>query len=246
MTGKEIIDSAVCLDAADGSLLIDPWMLLASKWGIRHAIVAPMDAMVAVDNEAGNAATRELVRQRPAEFSALAVANPWYGGRALEMLNAAFDAGAVGLYLHPGRQGFRLSDAVVDPLIAVCADRDKPVYVYTGTPVCSEPFQLAELARRFPRVTFVMGHMAWSDFSGYDAVPAARQAPNIVIESSCTVASLVQAAIDELGAERVLFGSGYPRSRPGHEIAKLHELRLSPRQRALFLHDNARRIWRIL
>jgi len=245
MTFGPIIDSAVCLDADTGRLRTEPWLALARKWQITHAVIAPTDAMVAVDNEIANSALLELVRRHPAAFSALAVTNPWYGPRALGMLNAAFDAGAVGLYLHFGRQGFHLTDAILDPLVALCAQRGKPIYAYTGTPVCCEPLQLAELARRFPRAKFVMGHMGWSDYSGYDAIPAARQAPNIVLETSCTTAGVVQAAIDELGVERVIFGSGHPRSRPSHEIAKIHDLRLSPEQMELYLCGNARRLWRI-
>jgi predicted TIM-barrel fold metal-dependent hydrolase len=53
---------------------------------------------------------------------------------AVDELKRAFDAGLVGLYLHPGRQGFHLTEAVVDPLIEVCGERGKPVYSHTGTP----------------------------------------------------------------------------------------------------------------
>jgi hypothetical protein len=57
------------------------------------------------------------------------------------------------------------------------------VYVVTGVPVADEPLQLAELARRFPRVTFVMGRSGRTDFS-LDLVPALTSAANLVAETA--------------------------------------------------------------
>ena len=245
MPPNDIIDSAVCLPAVQGVLQADAWLALAERWGIRHSIAAPTDEFVAVYNDEGNAQLAETVRRHPERLSALAVANPWYGPRAVETLRRAFDLGFVGLYLHPGRQGFHLTDSILDPLIQLCVERGKPVYAYPGTPICAMPLQLAELARRFPAATFVMGHMAWSDFCGYDVIPAARQADNIVLETSCSTSGMVKLAIDAVGPRRVLFGSGFPRSRPSHEFEKLKHLALPPDQLDLYLHENARRVWKL-
>ena len=240
-----IIDSAVCLRVRNGTLDADAWLSLAASWGITHSVAAPSGQFVAVYNAEGNALMSDLIQRHPGKLSALAVANPWYGPKAVDMLRRAFDAGCCGLYLHPGRQGFHLTESLVDPLIELCIERDKPIYAYTGTPICAQPLQLAELARRFPQATFVLGHMGWSDFSGYDDIPAALQAPNIMLETSCTSGGGVRRAVDTVGAERVLFGSGYPRSHPAHEFEKIKCLGLSQRQSDLYLRGNALRIWKV-
>lgn len=214
------------------------------EWGIDHAVIAPSDEFVAVYNEEGNDRIAALVKAVPDRFSGLAVANPWYGPRAENILKKAFDQGFCGLYLHPLRQGFRLTEAVVDPLIRICIERDRPIYSHTGTPVVAEPFQLAELARRFPAARFVLGHGAYTDF-WYDVVEAMRQAPNIFLESSCQAAPIIQEAVDAVGAERVLFGSGFPRSRPAVELRKIDLMTLTAEARTKILHGNAARLWRI-
>jgi len=242
---ETIIDSAVRLPAEDGRLQVARWFEMAERWGISHSVVAPPDEFVAVYNDDGNDQLAALVRKFPRKLSGLAVANPWYGRRAVNALERAFEDGLCGLYLHPGRQGFHLSDSILDPLMNVCRKYGKPVYSYTGTPVCAMPFQLAELARRFADLTFVMGHLAWSDFSGYDAIPAALQAPNIVLESSCGVVGTLQAAIEQLGIERVVFGTGYPRSLPEPEFDKFRKLDLSDEARGQLVHGNAARVWGI-
>lgn len=240
-----IIDSAVCLPVENGLLCPAAWMKAARRWKIARAIAAPSAEFVAVYNTEANNQMAKLMKTRRSQISGLAVANPWYGKQAVKILRKAFEDGLIGLYLHPARQGFQLVESIVDPLIEVCSEYDRPVYSHTGTPICAMPFQLAELARRFPTVTFVMGHAAWSDFSGYDLIPAAKQSQNIMIETSCTVSSVIQAAINELGPGRVLFGTGYPRSLPGYEFEKFKVLKLERTVFAKIMCENALRIWKL-
>ena len=244
MTMPMIIDSAVCLaDMADPAL-VKAWLDQMARHGIVHAVIAPADAHAAVYNEEGNALISRLVRRYPQQLSGLAVANPWRGPKAVRLLEKAFERGMKGLYLHPPRQGFRLTETIVDPLLKICSRRRKPVYAYTGTPICSEPFQLAELARRFPEVTFIMGHGAYSDF-WYDVVGALQQAPNLLVETSCQGAAIIQQVIDAVGPERVLFGSGWPRSKPGIEILKIRSMGLADDVFEKVMRTNAANCWGI-
>jgi len=245
MMKQMIIDSAVCLPVVKGKLSLEPWLRETRKWPIAYSIVAPSGGLVTVDNMDANKQMARLMKTMRGKMSGLAVANPWYGKRAVQMLRRAFEQGLAGLYLHPARQGFQLVESVVDPLIRVCREYDRPVYSHTGTPVCAMPFQLSELARRFPTVTFVMGHSGWTDFSGYDTIPAAQQAPNIMLETSCTVGKVIEMAINKIGPERVVFGSGYPRSLPAYEFDKIKRLKLSPATSALLMHENAIRLWKL-
>lgn len=238
----KMIDSAIRLDPDPAK--IDQWLKTMTDTGLVHAVIAPADRFVAVDNEEGNAWVAGIVSTYPNVFSGLAVANPWFGSRGADWLRKAFDRGRVGLYLHPGLQGFHLTDAVVDPLIEVCIERHKPVYAHTGIPICCEPFQLAELARRFPKATFIMGHGAFPDF-WYDVAAAANQAPNILVETSCQIGSVLEQVLNTIGPDRLLFGSGFPRSRPGVEIKKLEWLNLTPETYEKIMYHNPRRIWGI-
>ena len=240
-----IVDSAVRLTSRGGKLPVESYLERMDRLGILHAVAAPADEFVAVYNDEGNAEMAKWVQSFPDHVSALAVANPWYGPKAVDILQRAFDQGCVGLYLHPFRQGFRLTEAIVDPLVEVCIQRDKGIYSHTGTPICAMPFQLAELARRFPEGRFVMGHFGYTDFAGYDVLPAARQVPNVSIDTSCAWGELVQQAIDALDPPRILFGSGYPRSSPRLEIDKMRRLDLRPDVLQKVMCDNALKFWGI-
>lgn len=238
----QIIDNAVRL--SNDPKAVEAWLARAEECHIRCSVVAPTDPYAAVLNDEGNRQMIGLIRSHAQAFAGLAVANPWYGPAAVDTLRRGFDEGLIGLYLHPMRQGFRLTESILDPLIETCARYDRPVYSHAGTPICSMPFQLAELARRFPSVQFVMGHGAYADF-WYDVVPAMEQAANIVVETSCQVGGIVKAVLDNLGPDRVLFGSGYPRSDPMVEIGKLDQLALSDANRDQVMFSNARALWRL-
>jgi hypothetical protein len=179
-----------------------------------------------------------LVAVHPDRFVGYAVANPWFGDRAVAELRRAFGSGLKALFLHPPVQGFQLSDPLVDPLVEVAIEHGVPIYAHTGTPICAEPFQLAALARRFPQGRFIMGHMGYADF-WYDAIPAGQSSDNIWLETSHIDPDLILNGLASLGAARFLFGSCAPYSSVKVELAKISTLPLDEHDRALVLGGNA-------
>ena len=187
---------------------------------VDKAIVVPTKKYIAVYNREGNDYCLEQAKKYPGRLYAMATANPWFGERAVDEVKRAFDAGAVGLKLHPFLQGFRITDAVVDPLMEVAAEFDRPVYFHTGTPVSSMPFQLTELAMRFPKANLIMGHMAFSDF-WYDVTKATKAVDNIYLDTSMQWPAFITNQIKAVGAEKIMFGSDLPNNELSLEIEKI-------------------------
>lgn len=210
--------------------------------GVDRAVVCSVDQFIAVRNREGNDEVLGLVRSHPDRFWGLAAVNPWFGDQAVEELERSLDAGLNGLKLNSHLQGFVLSDPIVHPLVAVCRDHGVPLYAHTGTPITAEPFQLAELARTFPEVTMVMGHMGYTDF-WYDAVPAALQSKNVYLETSLIDIMNIQNAIEKVGDARILFGSDFPESDLSLELEKMSMLEMSDEARARILGGNAETVW---
>lgn len=190
--------------------------------GVGMAAVAAVDRYLAVDNRAGNELTNTAVRAHPDRFVAWAAANPWFGRTAEQELRRAFAAGARGLLLHPLYQGFRLSDPMVLPLLEIAGEFSAPVYAPTGMPLLAEPFQLAEWARRFPEIQFVIGHAGASDYYA-DAVLALTFADNIWLESSRNGPGNFQLFEARKVLHRLIFGSASPEYCPQVEIRILRE-----------------------
>ncbi len=188
--------------------------------GVSKAIIVPVDRCLAVHNREGNDMMLDEARAHPDRFIAFATANPWYGQAALDELRRAFDAGAAGLKLHPVLQGFSIIDEVGFPLIELAVEQRKPIYFHTGTPVHSTPFQLTEVATRYPNGIFIMGHAAYSDYWN-DVIASAKAAPNIFIETSQHLASFLRVLVRELGAGRFIYGSDAPKTSMPVEIEKI-------------------------
>ena len=72
--------------------------LLRSTTTGATAVVAPTGGLVAVYNEEGNWQTNRAVERHPDRLLGLAVANPWYGAKAVDILRAAFDRHLAGLF----------------------------------------------------------------------------------------------------------------------------------------------------
>jgi predicted TIM-barrel fold metal-dependent hydrolase len=179
--------------------------------GVDRAVICPVDRCIAVDNREGNDFVIDAARAHPERLYAFATANPWYGGRAADELRRALGEGARGIKLHPALQGFMLCDELVYPLVEVAAELGVPMFFHTGTPAFALPTQLVELARRFPQVNFIMGHMGSTDFKA-EAPAAAAQVKNIYLDTSWILPHWTQQAIAHVGPERVLFGSDSPLS----------------------------------
>jgi len=191
-----------------------------NRTGMDRAVVVPAGATLAVYNREGNDAVLAAAREHPDRLIPFTTANPWYGDKAVDELVRTFDAGSAGVKLHPMVQGFRITDAMVRPLVDLCAERGRPIYFHTGTPVTCMPYQLAELAAQCPEVVFIMGRMSWSDF--WNDVPyACRGMDNIYLETSHHLPFFIELCRKELGSHRLLFGSDWPANSMALEVEKI-------------------------
>jgi len=211
--------------------------------GVDRAVVSTVDEFIAVSNREGNDEILRAVAAHPDRLTGLAAVNPWFRQKGVEELSRCLEAGLSGLKLNSHLQGFVLSDPLVHPLVETCRSFEVPLYAHTGTPVVAEPFQLAELARTFPDVPMVLGHMGYTDF-WYDAVPAALQAENIYLETSLIDIINIRTAIEKVGADRILFGSDFPESDLALELEKMSLVEMTGDERRRILGENAAKLWR--
>jgi uncharacterized protein len=146
-----------------------------------------------------------------------------------------------GLELSPAVHGFRFDHPAVAALVAIAAAAGHPVYVVTLAREGTRPADLARLARAHRSATFVWGHCGHTglDLPGLTEI---APAPNVLAEISGCLTVTAQAAVDRLGAARVLFGTEYPLQSPAVELAKVAALGLAPADRDAVLGGNACRV----
>lgn len=191
--------------------------------GIDRAVICPVEEQITAFNRQGNEDILAQTRRHPDRFTGFAVANPWFGQNAVDELKRALGEGLCGLKLHPVIQGFSINDTIVHPLIEVAAQCRVPIYSHTGTAHFGEPFKLAELARCYPHVLFIMGHSGSSDFWS-DLERCHQFAPNILFETSRNGPSKYTNLVKTIGVDHIVFGSNAPELLYPLELASIRDV----------------------
>lgn len=116
-------------------------------------------------------------------------------------------------------------------------------YFRTGPnlPDESSPADLATLANRHPKVSFIAGHTGNDWERGIRAIRAAK---NVLADiSGCDpCAGMVEMAVRELGAERVVFGSDAAGRSFASQLGKVYGASIPVASKRLILRDNLRRL----
>jgi predicted TIM-barrel fold metal-dependent hydrolase len=147
-----------------------------------------------------------------------------------------------GLELSPSIHGISLTDERNVAFVEIAEQVGHSVYVVCIGRAGCDTAELVALARRFPEVRFVLGHCG---FIGIDfhALNLIRDVPNISAELSGCYWGVAKAAVQRLGADRVLFGSEYPLQHLDVELTKLRALELDGDQFRRITRTNAERLF---
>lgn len=213
-----IIDAHVILgEGAHTSLTPEDLLPMMDAAGVSVSIGHAADRFLAIGNVEGNDRLLAAVQRHPDRIAGLASVNPWFGERATDELNRSLSAGLSGLYLNSFYQGFALNDPILDPLLEIAGSFDVPVFAMTGIPLIAEPFQLVEMALRFPTIHFVMVHAGASDYY-HDAIKAPVVADNVWLETSRNGPSNYGLFESKGVLGKCVFGSATPEYDPATEI----------------------------
>ena len=183
---------------------------------VERAMIAPPDRALAIFNRQGNDCMRQAAQAHPDRFIATCSVNPWSGEEALQELRRAIGEGARMLVLHPLVQGYTANDELVFPVLELAAAERIPVYVHTGPPGNSTPWQIVDLAEQYSSLDIIMGHCGATDFWN-DVPDSAASAANIYLESSLARPFHFARYMDSVGKHKGIIGSWAPLNKLGFE-----------------------------
>lgn len=190
-----------------------------------------------VDTDADNDAVLAACQDVPGRLVPFFFGNPHRDAKHYRSRAGEFR----GLEISPAVHGMPLSDPRTVDLVEVAAELGHPVYVVClGRPGVGAT-DLAQLAQRYPTVTFVLGHCGFVGIDVY-ALSCVASTPNIVAETSGCYTHVARVAIERLGVDRVVFGTEFPLQHPSVELAKLQALHLDPNHWQAVAWQNAHRL----
>lgn len=147
--------------------------------------------------------------------------------------------GALAAVLRPSPDRWEPEPWVVGDLLAALAARCLPVLCLERLVPATVVARLATLA---PGLPFILAESAY----GRDRtlVPLLRRFPNVYLSlgNNFTAHRGIEFYVEQVGANRLLFGTGMPESEPGAAIGQLLFADLSEADRQLIAAGNARRL----
>ncbi len=165
-------------------------------------------------------------------------------GQATDSVRHYLSEGLAGLKLLPRRYAFVMSDhALLDPILAICAWHRVPVFVLALDDIWSPPLQIEEMARAFPEIpAFVIGQMGRKWLMD-EAFMVAARTENVFLETSDTNIDELSAALEAVGARKILYASHWHPDVMQSHIAMHRSALRQPVDQALVLGENAQRIF---
>ena len=164
------------------------------------------------DVTVGNDAMLALRKEHGDLVQMLVTVNPNHTSHALDEIERCVGRGAVGIKLLASR---RADDPLLDPICALAAKRKLPILHHIWqhrrrewpNQEISDGADLARLARRHPKVTFILAHIGGGgDYNHTFA--AIRDVKNIVADTSGSGVDrgMLDEAVGALGSQRLLWG----------------------------------------
>lgn len=202
---------------------------LLDEAGIDRAVLMPPVTM-----KPDNYWMVEQIKGNP-RFIPCALLNPHFGEKAVEELEIAVrEWGIKGLKLMPTKHGYHIASNLAHSLMAKCAELGIPVSIHSEGGY-AHPLAIAVLALAFPDVPVIMDHMGYR-YWVTDAIEAARLAPNIYLATTAVMEPhFIDRAINNLGVERIVFGSNGPLALPKMQLEVIRFLQLPPEDEAKIL-----------
>ncbi len=188
----------------------------ARNVGIDKVCVSILGATTPDEFRESNRVLYECIQEHPDMVLGYSFVNPCYSREAVEELGRCVqDYGFIGLKL---LHHCRCSEPMVFPLAEKAIELNVPILIHCGhcTPelktgqetTLTDPEDVASLARRYPEAKLLQAHIG----GGGDwewGIKAIRDCENVWLDisGSGTESGMVEMAVDELGVDRVVFGT---------------------------------------
>lgn len=215
------------------------------RFGIDRAAAMSLRGLL-VDWRAGNEETLAAVRRHPKRLMPVATIAPFLNGTADDVGRLA-DQGFRIVRLYPSFHNYPLDSLFTDAICRAAAQRDLMVSIPTR-PMMNWRFKaipieaLEPIVERNPQTTFLMsGPNYLVEFQAL--VLLMQRCRNVVYEISCAQGfDAVRQLVQQVGADRVLFGTGAVLHYPACNVAKLDHAEIDDAQRRAIGWENATRV----
>lgn len=222
----------------------DPEQMIATMDRCGVEIIVSSGHTALVDMVRGNAEIMGITENYPGRWYAYLTFNPNYPelGRT-ELENYEAHRTAVGLKFHPSSHQYPITEEAYRPALEFAAARRLIVLTHTwGNSAYDRPDLLAQVAERYPEVTFLAGHSGHGQFN--ECMEVARRHANVYLELTAAYAvhGVIRRMVETVGAHKIVFGCDLPWFDPHYAIGCIVMAHISENARRAILRENALRL----
>ena len=248
----------VYMPRSNGHEMIDSM----DRQGVKALVLSSHTALFH-DVDAGNDLTRAVVRRYPGRFYGYVVVNPNFPA-SLQKELAQFQKGNgfLGFKLLPDYHQHPITGAKYAPVLEYADRHQLCVLAHTwGFSPHDGPALVAEVAKRYPNITFFMGHSGYGEWE--TSIAVARDYDNVYLELTATYAThegivlkwcpeenfgigvngIIEQMVEGAGSEKILFGTDLPWYSPHYAAGAILYSHISETDVHNIFHKNAERIF---
>jgi predicted TIM-barrel fold metal-dependent hydrolase len=232
---------------------------LLKKEGIDRAVVYPISSILAKDCMEGNREVAKAAARYPSCLFPFACINPAFPGWKEDFFHCFKDFGFKGLRLFPSFHGYGSQDIRFHDIIAASGKINIPVVLSIRVEderqhhwlVKVPPFNIKEAAEticNFPEVKFILSGATYPELLSVKPLLKRRQNWHFDTarmqgrHNNPGPVEVVVRAVEDFGAEHILFGSNAPFQYIRSSLLKIQNASISQHERDLLLSGNALRL----
>ena len=222
---------------------------LAELARIEYTCVAPLSAFFTSQVEdvvAGNLdASRMAAEHKGLLF--WTVVNPRMPETFVQASEMLGNPSCVGIKIHPEQHQYMIKD-YGKKIFKFAADRSAVVQSHSGD-INSQPLDFVRFANDFPEVRLIISHLGHNlDNDATQQVRAIQKSThgNMLTDTSSSksiIPNLIEWAVEEIGANKILFGSDSPLYFVPMQRARIDRALISGQDKSLILRENAIRLF---
>jgi|GEM_PF-363349 len=227
---------------------------LLSEWDIQQAAVCSTRSLF-VNWEDGNIETESETASCGGALVPMACLGPRELSHKFSNEPYDFDAyaarGFLGVRLYPQHHSYHpLYEACIEPILEDAARRGWPVMLPLrvvmnwGVPMLDVGV-MAAVIERHPKVNWILAGINYL-FELQMAISMMRRFERVHLETSCIMGfEAIAKIVQQVGSERLLFGSGSPLQNGAAVVAKIAHANISETAREAIFHSNAQRLFNL-
>jgi len=231
---------------ADAALVARRAKLAHIEW----TVVSPLLGLFprgGASAEVGNIEAFDVVPKTPGlrQWVIVNPLEPKTYAQAETMLQAPW---CLGIKIHPEEHVYPIKEH--GRALFEFAARHRAVVLAHSGGANSEPLAFVPFANDFPEMKLILAHLGHMDVGDYQqqvrAIQASRQG-NVFTDTSSSksiLSGLIEWAVREVGADRILFGTDTPLYFAASQRMRVEQAEISPEDRRKILAENARKLLR--